>query len=281
MIVQKPTLLRLTVLALAVLALASCKVRVIVPQGGSVTTSSGAYSCAAGNTCDVDVVDFFFDETFIATPAQGYVFKHWRKGDRRFCGRESKPCRVRTDTITGELVPVVQSFLSANDEVFFLQPKFEKKGAGPGGPANAFTLTLEGNDTVQVGTSLVTGDLAYGRSDLTGTAESLIIVADGTTISADPAPYPPGDPRNTEVFTSTDPNNTFVMVVADGNISLSIVRNALAYRYACDSRFAVFMNCGGLDFNVSSRTVTFNDATAENTDTGSVLTINGAVAWDP
>lgn len=115
--------------ALAILFVASCKVRLIVPEGGSVTTSSGAYSCTSGKTCNVDVLDFFFDETFIAKPKSGYIFKYWKKGDRRFCGENSKPCRLFTTAFTGDWVDPVAKLLES-DEVFYLQPIFEMTGTG-------------------------------------------------------------------------------------------------------------------------------------------------------
>ncbi|MCB1697718.1 MAG: hypothetical protein KDI34_15935 [Halioglobus sp.] len=113
----------------AISALTSCKLRIVVPEGGSVTTSSGAYHCAAGEKCDIDVVDFYFDETFAAVPADGYAFKAWRKkGDRRFCGNDPKPCHILTTGFTGDWVPAIQQFLDASDEVFYLQPIFVPAG---------------------------------------------------------------------------------------------------------------------------------------------------------
>jgi hypothetical protein len=123
-------LVLVTMALFAATLLVSCKIRVIVPpEGGSVTTSSGAYSCASGKTCDIDVVDFFFDETFIAKPSSGYEFKFWKKGPGRFCGRYQKPCRVFTAGIEEytELAEVILKFLES-DETFYLQPVFAKQG---------------------------------------------------------------------------------------------------------------------------------------------------------
>ena len=75
----------------AISALTSCKLRIVVPEGGSVTTSSGAYHCAVGEKCDIDVVDFYFDETFAAVPADGYAFKAWRKKGIDVFGNDPKP----------------------------------------------------------------------------------------------------------------------------------------------------------------------------------------------
>jgi hypothetical protein len=120
---------RCLIVLCAILALTSCKLRIVVPEGGSVTTSSGAYHCAAGEKCNIDVVDFYFDETFAAVPADGYAFKAWRKkGDRRFCGNDPKPCHILTTVFTGDWVPAIQQFLDASDEVFYLQPIFVPAG---------------------------------------------------------------------------------------------------------------------------------------------------------
>ncbi len=115
---------RLVIGVSAILVLASCKIRIIVPDDGSVATSSGAYSCAAGETCNIDVVDFFFDQTFVAKPAAGYKFKFWRKGDRRFCGGSPRACHLFTTSFTGEWIPAILDWLES-EEVFYLQPVFE------------------------------------------------------------------------------------------------------------------------------------------------------------
>lgn len=116
--------LRLVISALAILLLTSCKLRIIVPEGGSVVANSGAFNCAPGETCDIDVVDLFFDETFVAKPADGYKFKFWRKGNRRLCGRKKTTCSVTTSGHNPDIASVISSFLST-DEVFYLQPVFE------------------------------------------------------------------------------------------------------------------------------------------------------------
>ena len=272
-----------TILLISLLTIASCKVRVVVPEGGSVTTQSGAYDCAAGKTCNIDIVDFFFDQTFVAKPAQDYRFKFWRKGDRRFCGVSSEPCRLFTTGLdaNADLAGAMRSFFES-DEVFYLQPVFEKKAtANDCTPAAAsYSLTISGGETAQLGTSLKTGDLAFGREDLTGPIDALIIVDKCSTISDTPAAFPPGDPRNTASINPADPDNTFVMVVSKAAISMAIVKNAVSYTYACDSDFNIFRDCGGLDFDVATRTLNLNNVTVENTDTASVLTINGQVTWN-
>lgn len=141
------------------------------------------------------------------------------------------------------------------------------------------TILLSGNDTSAVGTTLIVGDIAEGRADLTGIEDSIIIVEEGTTISDDPAPFPPGDPRNVAVFNRSDPNNGFVMVVKDGAISMSIIVEGVLYTHACESEFNIFTNCGSLDINLVENKVVFNDTTVENTETGAILTLNGTITW--
>ena len=58
----------LTLLVIAVVS--GCKVVVIVPEGGRVISESGAHVCNASESCEISVVDFFFDETFVAEPAE-------------------------------------------------------------------------------------------------------------------------------------------------------------------------------------------------------------------
>lgn len=121
-------LMRYLLLVIAVLMLASCKIRIIVPAGGSVTTSSGAYTCASGKTCDIDVVDFYFDQTFLAMPATGYTFKYWSDAESRWCPKDTKPCRLLTTLFIGDWVPAILPWLES-DTVTYLQPVFEKTGA--------------------------------------------------------------------------------------------------------------------------------------------------------
>ena len=115
----------LPILVVAIL-LTSCKIKIVVPEGGSVVNASGGFSCASGETCEVDVVDFFFDQTAVATPGAGYRFKAWKKGDRRFCGGDKKPCRIYTVGLnSNEALAKLMTAFFESDEVFYLQPVFE------------------------------------------------------------------------------------------------------------------------------------------------------------
>jgi hypothetical protein len=106
------------------LLIAGCKIRIEVPEGGNVTTVSGAYSCSSGKACDIDVVDTFFDETFIAEPANGYEFKNWKKRSSGLCaGTEPTPCRLFTSFY--ESFPALMAILES-DSPFYLEPVFER-----------------------------------------------------------------------------------------------------------------------------------------------------------
>jgi antitoxin component YwqK of YwqJK toxin-antitoxin module len=110
------------ILALIV-ALASCKLRVKVPEGGRVVSASGAYECIPEKPCKIDVVDIFFSENFIAQAAQGYYFRRWKGGDHTLCGDTYGSCRLSTAAFEGNAV--LESFLMS-DEVFFLRPLFAR-----------------------------------------------------------------------------------------------------------------------------------------------------------
>lgn len=105
------------------LALSGCKLEIRVPQGGKVVSTDGAYICEERQTCTIDVVDFFFDQTFVAEPADGYAFTSWKAegNDRYLCGGESTPCWLSTEGFEGR--PLIEAILES-DEVFVLEPRF-------------------------------------------------------------------------------------------------------------------------------------------------------------
>lgn len=103
------------------LVLAGCKLQIHVGQGGVVASTDGAYLCQSGQTCDIDVVDLFFDETFIAVPAPGFYFRNWEQGDKALCAGESEPCHLSTAAFEG--VSALESIL-VSGETFFLEPEF-------------------------------------------------------------------------------------------------------------------------------------------------------------
>jgi len=86
-----------------------------------VRSTDGAYVCEAGQTCVIDVVDLFFDQTFVAEPAHGYTFGGWKSSDGYLCGDEAQECGLSTAGFEGH--PALESILES-DETFFLQPRF-------------------------------------------------------------------------------------------------------------------------------------------------------------
>jgi len=108
-------------LAVLVLTLIGCKLRIKVPEGGRVASDSGTYSCESGQKCTIDVVDIFFDEDFLAQPAPGYYFRRWKGGERFFCADTYGSCRLSTVFFAGK--PVLEQLLES-DEIFFLMPLF-------------------------------------------------------------------------------------------------------------------------------------------------------------
>jgi len=103
------------------LALSGCKLEIRVPHGGTVVSSNGAYVCAARQTCIIDVVDLFFDETFVAMPAQGSHFTRWKDKDGYLCSGDDTPCKLATAQFEGH--PALLAFLES-DKKFFLEPRF-------------------------------------------------------------------------------------------------------------------------------------------------------------
>lgn len=118
---QRICISRLALLFLFCTTLAACKIKIIVPDGGEVTTESGTYTCAAGNTCTIEVSDILFDEIFHAAPSSGYEFSGWKKRDKGLCGGNSSPCALSTTAFGGN--NSLMAFLES-DEVFYLEPEF-------------------------------------------------------------------------------------------------------------------------------------------------------------
>ena len=118
---NKASCTSLVLLALTTLSLAGCKVQITVPEGGSVTSVSGAYACESGQVCTIDINDVFFDEEFVGEPAPGYRFVHWRKVKRGLCWNRTQSCRM----VSGAAL-FHESFMEllASDEVFHLEPVF-------------------------------------------------------------------------------------------------------------------------------------------------------------
>lgn len=126
----------------ALIVVTSCKVEITVPEGGAVTTEVNAYRVKALETDSIDVNDTSFHETFVAEPADGYLFAGWKKQERGLCGGSLAPCELYTSWMAGynSLMAILES-----DEYFYLTPSFL--------PAEQIRLYAEG-DSVNFSGSL-------------------------------------------------------------------------------------------------------------------------------
>ncbi|MBT4521083.1 MAG: VCBS repeat-containing protein, partial [Halieaceae bacterium] len=219
-------LMRNTTLLILLSFLAGCKLQIIVPVGGTVTTASGTYTCSAGQICEIDVVDLLFDETFTAVPDAGYLFAQWNKksGGRGFCATDSSrhnPCRLYTSFFAGW--PNLFAFL-AMDEVFYLEPVFEAAAE-----CEADTLTAQYRvsscEFGGAGSKLVLMDF-----DLDGDLDVIrwgIVPDDQWTGTY---PYYEGDPPNPLTAWRNNGNNRFFEATTTvfGEEPIQIIRATLA-----------------------------------------------------
>lgn len=115
---------RAAILSLIPIMLVGCKIEVVAPFTGSVTTKDGSFSCSAGEKCVVDVVDVFFDQTYIPIPLDEYDFIRWQEGHKLLCGRAKTPCHLFTSGFSEneDLLGVLET-----DQTFYLRPVFRKK----------------------------------------------------------------------------------------------------------------------------------------------------------
>lgn len=109
------------------LLLGACKIVVTVPESGRVVSDSGAYDCDSGETCEIDVVDLFFEETFTALPAEDQLFLGWKKKNRGFCGGKTAACELISAPLEGNAI-LEEVLLSG--QRFYLEPVFAPVG-GP------------------------------------------------------------------------------------------------------------------------------------------------------
>ena len=101
--------------------LTGCKIQIEVPSGGSVTTESGNHGCDSGDVCVIDIVDLFFNESFIAQPDPGYTFLQWKKRPGGLCGGKTGQCPINSGL--AELHELFMAILES-DHTFFLEPDF-------------------------------------------------------------------------------------------------------------------------------------------------------------
>ncbi|MEM6606739.1 MAG: hypothetical protein AAF671_13325, partial [Pseudomonadota bacterium] len=105
-------------LVLSAIAVSACRIDIIAPEGATVRSESGAFSCVGPNTCTIEVNDLFFDETFSVETTNGNVFTGWTRRNRGLCGGRADPCRLFTSGFEGN--EILLGFLES-DETFFLE----------------------------------------------------------------------------------------------------------------------------------------------------------------
>ena len=99
--------------------LASCKIAVIVVEGGQVQ-STGSGTCVAGTICIIEVTDTNFSETFTAVPDKGWYFEKWNSGDGFICGGSSDlACFLSSEGASGN---AALEALIASSDTFYLMP---------------------------------------------------------------------------------------------------------------------------------------------------------------
>lgn len=114
------------------LMLASCNIRFVAPEGGIFATWSSAFNCVSQKTCNIDIVDFHFDEIFVPKPAAYFTFNFWQKAYQTFCILDTKSCQFFAVGSNGneDSAGVTMSFFKSSSGVSSSQPAFEKESAG-------------------------------------------------------------------------------------------------------------------------------------------------------
>lgn len=90
----------IAILGMSVLLMGS-KIIITVPEGGTVVSSSGLFTCSAGEVCTIDVDSRYFAETFTAVPDTGYAFSSWGASNNALCRGSQNPDCTEASTAPG------------------------------------------------------------------------------------------------------------------------------------------------------------------------------------
>ncbi len=141
------------------------------------------------------------------------------------------------------------------------------------------TITLSGEETSELGTSLTIGNIEIANATLTGTDKSVILLSENISVVDDELVY--DDDQNGFVIVGAD-FSTGGSSDIDKSISMVIVKNGDEFRHACASPNQNFFTaCGdgfGIDFE--TKEVTFQNTTVINTEDDAILILDGTITWD-
>jgi hypothetical protein len=154
-------------LALFATILSACKLEIVVPEGGSVTSTSGGFDCSEGETCTFDVDDLSFSETFTGVGSGENRFLRWKKRKRGLCGGNTTPCELSTAPLASS--PLLLAVLES-DEKFYLEPVFGTSGGDPAVGTTPASVCFN-DDLLTAGTTMEfrwrqTGSLVEGEQFL-------------------------------------------------------------------------------------------------------------------
>jgi hypothetical protein len=136
---------------LALLAISGCKVTITSPEGGSVVSQSGAYTCTAASPCEIDILDATFNEVFVPVPDSGFAFTQWKDSAGHFCrGNSLANCRISTLLLAGNADAI--GLLALGFETF-LEPEFAID-------MDAVATNWTGTWEVTNGTTALDGDIS-------------------------------------------------------------------------------------------------------------------------
>ena len=107
--------------------LSSSKNKIVVPEGGSVVNASGGLRLYFRGDLEVDVVDFILIKLLLLKQEPATTSKLGKKGQGDSVAAIPKPCSINTVGLNSNeaLAEIVTKFFQS-DEVFYLQPIFEK-----------------------------------------------------------------------------------------------------------------------------------------------------------
>lgn len=143
---------RTVLIVIGLLFLVGCRIVVHVPEGGQVMSDQGLV-CSAGESCEIDVADMAYTESFEAVASPGYAFSHWKTSIDGLCGGTSGACTISL----GFMEPFPsQTEMFDGDTTSYLQPIFVPADADGDGTVDSIDSD-DDNDTIPDALELTTG----------------------------------------------------------------------------------------------------------------------------